>query len=192
MSKPIVLVDMDEVIVALLDEWLESYGFVAGGVPCNRKEFTSYSFDGQFENMQKWWDCIDKGDVLMLAKPMELALNALDHLTDFTDVYIVTYARTESNGLAHQQKLRWLEMHAPWFDRDKVIFTKHKHLVAGHYLIEDSIDNIRAWLANLPHGIAFLVEAPWNRDVQLPRGCRRVRSLTHAMQLIRIAEGTHE
>ena len=118
------------------------------------------------------------------------AIDALEKLNGFADAYIVTYARKEAYGLGHIHKLNWLREHAPFFDRDKVIFTRHKHLIGGHYMVEDSVENLARWTEQLPHGIGLLVDAPWNRTAPLPPRCRRVRDLAHAVHLIAAAEGT--
>lgn len=188
MIKPVVVADMDECIVSLLDSWLHEYTVVSYEPPRRRDEFTSYSFSGQFQDMDLWWSCIDNGNVLANARPRPGALASLQILNDATETYIVTYARSEAEGKAHTQKLRWLQKHAPWFDRDKVIFTKHKHLVNGDYMLEDSLDNLHAWVTAGENRSGILIDAPWNKAVT-PVHCRRAYDLGHAVDMIFRLEG---
>lgn len=163
MSKKTILVDMDEVIVGLLDSWLCEY-HALGGERAYKSGVTSYSMAGQFLNMPLFWKAIDDEYAIADAKVLPGALDALQALYEAHDVYVLTYARVESFGRAHAQKLEWLECNAPWFNRDKVIFARYKHLVRGDFLIEDSADNVRAWLAADCMGQAILIDQPWNRN----------------------------
>lgn len=165
MSKKLtVLVDMDEVIVDLMTTWLINYR-AHGGEHVEREDILEYALEGRFKDMIKWWKCIDRFWVLDHAKPLPGAIDALRRLDAMCNVFIVTHARYEAKGHAHEQKLLWLERYAPWFDRDKVIFTRQKHLVRGDVLIEDNIETLRRWkLANHHQGEAFLIDSPWNQS----------------------------
>lgn len=190
MIKPVILLDLDEVVVSLLDSWLHEYTLVSYEPPRRRDEFSQYDFEGQFLDMAAWWGCIDDGTVLEQANPRPGALDAFRCLNEETDTYLVTYARKEAGGRAHVQKLRWLQKHAPWFDRDKVIFTKHKHLIEGQYMLEDNVGNLAKWVAaGLPgQRTGILINAPWNSG-KMPHYCTRAYDLAHAVDMIFRLEG---
>ena len=162
MSKLTVLVDMDEVIVNLVDSWLDMYHQL-GGERKTREDIKSYSMDGQFRDMALFWKAIDRAPAMRIAKPLPGAIEGLRRLYETHDTFIVTYARTESWGKAHEAKLAWLWQHAPWFDRDKVIFARHKHLVRGDVLVEDNPQTIARWLDQERRVWAYLIDQPWNR-----------------------------
>jgi 5'(3')-deoxyribonucleotidase len=84
---------------------------------------------------------------------------------------------------------------SPVFSPKDIIFcpSKHKHLVNGAALVEDSVENLEAWLNAHPYGLGFLVTRPWNAGSDLPEryvprgtgllkgGCYRVSSLKEAV-----------
>jgi len=83
---------------------------------------------------------------------------------------------------------------SPIFSPKDIIFcpSKHKHLVAGMALVEDSVENLERWLEAHPYGLGYLVTRPWNAASDLPErhkprgtgllkgGCYRVASMWEA------------
>ncbi len=163
-----VLVDMDEVLVDLVASWLDMYHEL-GGERVYKDQVVSYNFEtsGLIKDMPLFWKALDRAPAMRVAKPLPGAMEALKKLTEHPelDVYIVTYARTESWGKAHEAKLAWLWQHAPWFDRDKVMFVRNKELVRGDYLVEDNTHTLEKWDMHTRFGKALLIHQPWNEGV---------------------------
>ena len=54
--------------------------------------------------------------------------------------------------------------HIYYFDLDRFIFTKYKHIVRGDIFVDDNIRNVRKWQEENPDGQAFLMTAQHNKD----------------------------
>ena len=52
---------------------------------------------------------------------------------------------------------------------DGIIFTRNKDLVPGEYFLDDKPKHVKAWRKAWPKGKGLLYDAPYNRDVDLPR-----------------------
>lgn len=74
----------------------------------------------------------------------------------------------------HWERVEWL---VEWFGATKydVIFAHKKHLVDGHFLVEDSPKNAVAWALAHPDRPSFLRDHSYNRNaVDLPPNVHRV------------------
>lgn len=182
--KKTLLCDLDEVVVNLMDSWLAMYHELGGELK-TRADIRNYNMDGQFADMSLFWKAIDRAPSMRVAKPFPGAIAALRELHGHYNLYLVTYARHESWGRAHEAKLAWLWQHAPWLNRDRVIFVREKSMILGHILIEDNVENCEKWLAANPHGEAYLVTQNWNKNYKVchPR-MLRVKDLADAAQAL--------
>ena len=72
-------------------------------------------------------------------KPFEGAIEAYNLLSKYFDVYILSTAPW-SNPLALVEKIEWIKEYLPNAYKN-VIFSHHKELNIGHYLIDDSTRN---------------------------------------------------
>jgi 5'(3')-deoxyribonucleotidase len=68
------------------------------------------------------------------------------------------------------------------FPEQDVEFTSNKHRIAGHFLLDDCVDNLRR---NVMRGLLF--DQPWNRGPE-SKGYRRVRGFEHAFKRIVFGE----
>jgi 5'(3')-deoxyribonucleotidase len=155
----VLLVDMDGVICDLLPSWLHEYGNLSGEW-LHLDDIVEYGHERYVSNTELFWEALEMA--LEVASPM-VGSGQFNTLCDNYNTYIVTYAHSAAPG-AHRIKLEWLARYFPDFPQDRVIFTKHKHLVRGDILIEDSQDNIQAWLGTEAAGRAFVVKAPYNPE----------------------------
>jgi 5'-nucleotidase len=78
--------------------------------------------------------------IFALMKPKEGAVEAFLELSQLFDTYILSTALWE-NPSAWSDKLEWVKRHlgAPAYKR--LILSHHKHLNAGHYLVDDRPNN---------------------------------------------------
>lgn len=72
-------------------------------------------------------------------KPMSFAIESYNHLSKHFDVYILSTGPW-SNPQALTEKLEWVKEYLPNAYKN-VIFSHHKDLNRGDYLIDDSIKN---------------------------------------------------
>lgn len=74
----------------------------------------------------------------------------------------------------HWERVEWLVEHFGATEED-VIFAHRKHLVDGHFLVEDSPKNAVAWADAHPDRLSFLWNHSYNRNVtDLPSNVVRV------------------
>ena len=93
------------------------------------------------------------------------AVDAVKELSTFTDLYFVTSPFPAPTWVYDREQ--WLQLHFGDLGK-KVIHTKHKHKVQGHYLIDDKIDNILSWQDSQP-GVGILWDTPYNQEANLFR-----------------------
>ena len=116
-KKKIVYVDMDGVLV-------DFDSGVKHAEPDLLKEYK-----GQLDNIPHLFSWMD---------PMPGAIEAFKALAEKYDVYILTTAPWR-NKTALQDKKDWLNKHLGNLIKKKVIFSHHKELLIGDYLIDDRI-----------------------------------------------------
>lgn len=186
MSRAVVLCDLDECVVDLLAEWCRHYHQV-GGELLTPEHFTKYRWEEQVNRPDLFRQVLKSGGLFSSAPPRPGAVEALGRLWNRDiDTYLVTAVMAD-NARAYDAKMGWLWRHMPWFPRDRVIFTQHKHLVRGDYLIDDSSDNLNKWADAQPYirgiagGMALLIDRPHNvSDVRHTR----VDDLAHAVECV--------
>ena len=157
--KKVILVDMDGVLVDLTATWLRIYGERTGDW-VHPDEITAYEFEQFVEYPMEFFSCL--GQALEEATPTAGSSKFEDlYLNPDYEVYVVSYAHSAAPE-AHKAKLEWLAKYFPGFPQDRVIFTKHKHLIHGDYLIEDSPRNCEDW-GNATDGFTIIVDQPYNQ-----------------------------
>ncbi len=119
MSKKILYVDMDNVLV----------DFQSGINRLNAKTLKKYA--GRLDEVPGIFGLMD---------PIENAIESYIELTKYYDVYILSTSPWE-NETALSDKLKWVKKHLGKAAYKKVIFSHHKNLNKGHYLIDDRTKN---------------------------------------------------
>lgn len=182
--KPVIGCDMDGVMIDLLPEWLMQY-YDMGGEWIPPESVTSYGWENFVTDKELFLKILKSGGVFYSAHPCNFASQGIEALQKIGDVVVVTKA-LPSSSRTFDAKLHSLWRHFPTIDFKKdVIFTGRKELVAADYLIEDSPENVDAWLARHPEGTGVLVSQSYNLDYSHER-CMRVNNLIEAAE--RIAE----
>lgn len=179
--RPVVLVDMDNVMVNLLSAWLRQYEEV-GGERVSLEAITEYNWEGFVKDRELFLRVLKSGGVFYEAEPMPMAKEGMRLLSEVAEVLIVTKA-LPSSSRTFDAKLHTLWRHFPGIDFQRVIFTGQKYLIRADYLIEDSAENVEKWLKANPEGHAFLIDWPYNKNFLHPR-CTRVQSINHAAWLV--------
>jgi len=89
------------------------------------------------------------------------AIVALRELCLTHDTYIATQPGPRPD-IAVPGKVAWLKRTAPWFDVERLICIKHKHLLQADTLIDDRPINLLSWKETNPRGVPLLMARPWN------------------------------
>lgn len=175
------LIDLDGVLANTTENWLAHYRAISGD-NLQPRQLKEYDFGKHAKYPDLVWKALATGDVFRKALPYEQAVKGMRFLTAHNDVYIVTYSH-ESVLDGHRQKLDWVAHHLG-LGEDRVVFTRHKHLVQGDVLVEDAPHNVRAWLDAHPGGRAFLIDQTYNRGYNHER-CTRVRNMMDVVEQLK-------
>ena len=137
MTKPVILVDMDGVLVDF-DGWIYDHSYLWPSLSPNRSAQTHYFLTdevskGDAAAMRK---AVNEGRIFRDAKPIPGAIEGLNRLREVADVWICTRP-LEANRNCRDDKAAWLRTH---FDADlekRLIITSNKSLVRGAILLDD-------------------------------------------------------
>jgi len=180
MEKPIVLIDMDGVLVDSLPYWLRVYNYKTGE-NVNINDITTYDFTSHVGKPNKLIACLYEDNVFQYSEPMPDAVKALELFIKLFDTKVLTYVVPECID-GELQKRRWLVKHCPKFDLVNFMSasSKNKVLVDGDYMVEDNPLTLNAWCNVHPGGRGFLVSHRYNHNVQLHSNISVVESLEEA------------
>jgi len=155
-----ILIDMDEVLVHTLDDWLYCYNH-------------DYDDDKTIEDIKSWavhdWikpECGTKvyeylalEDFFKHLMPIEGAVEGVKLLMELGhDVVIVSACPITAPG-SYAEKLEWIKERMPFFPLKSFISCHRKDLVSGDVLLDDGAHNLK----DFP-GVAVCMDRPWNRD----------------------------
>lgn len=153
-----ILLDMDEVIEHLVATLLEKY---------NELHHTNYELDDvQYWEVPRWepelWSVIQDTDVIL---DLPVKNNSIHYIQKWIEegheVFIVT---NTIDPRSQELKKQWMLKHIHYFDLDRFVFTKYKHIIKGDIFVDDNIRNVRKWQEENPDGQAFLMTAQHNKD----------------------------
>lgn len=119
MNKPILYIDMDNVIV----------DFESGITQLDEETLKEY--DGRLDEV--------KG-IFALMKPMENAIDSIKKLDKKYNIYILSTAPW-GNPSAWSDKLLWIKKYLPKIGYKRLILSHNKNLNKGNYLIDDRLKN---------------------------------------------------
>ena len=139
MPKPIVLVDMDGVLVDF-DAWIYERRDLWPSLNPDRSAQRHYFLTDEVskEDARKMRQCVNAGRVFRDAPPIEGAIAGVWALAEEADVWICTKP-LEANVRCRDEKASWVRRHlgAEWERR--LIITPDKSLVHGDILLDDAI-----------------------------------------------------
>jgi 5'(3')-deoxyribonucleotidase len=165
-ERPILCVDMDEVIADALGEHLSRY---------NRdfsERLTRADLEGRWlwdlvpaDRQQALSDYISSEDFFAVLQVMPHAQRVLERLQTRYEIYIATAAMEVPSSF--NAKFLWLKQHFPFIAPSHMVFCGNKSILRADYLIDDNPRQLRLF-----RGEGILFSSPANVNVT---GFRRVR-----------------
>lgn len=161
-NRPIVLLDMDDVITDLLSSII---------IECNKKFKQDLSVDDCTEwDLEKVYN-VDKKNILKIfnaknfftkLEPKTHSINIIKKLikSNKYDVYIIT-ATCDTDGSELAQKIKWLNKYLPEFNTKRIIACSDKYIIRGDVIIDDRIQNLELCE---PYMHCILMDSPTNKD----------------------------
>lgn len=142
-KRPIVALDMDDVITACLRSFIKRY---------NEKHNTNIK-PSQI-NLWSLQDCLGCGlnDVMAIfreptffedlpAKPSTVSTIRNLIKSEKYDIYIIT-ATSDDDGSEFEQKIKWLKTYIPEFNIKRLIACQDKYIIRADVLVDDKIENL--------------------------------------------------
>lgn len=160
--RPIVLLDMDDVVTNCLRSAIKSFNDTHG---------TSYDWrECNTWNLDEFLH-VDKEEVLTLFRepgffedlsPKRGSISAINDLIKSTkyDIYIIT-ATSDDDGQELVEKIRWFKRYIPKFNTKRIISCKDKYIIRGDVLVDDKIENLELCA---PYMQCILMDSPTNKD----------------------------
>lgn len=111
------------------------------------------------EEKAKVWGLLCLPGVAQRLVPFVGAVEAVKRIAKVADVYFVTTPMSGSPTWPYDRS-QWLITHFGDDVGERVVHTQHKHLISGHHLVDDKIDNCRKWEAYNPCGISLRYRSP--------------------------------
>ena len=178
-NRPIVLLDMDDVITNCLRSAVKNY---------NEENGTNFNYkDCDTWNLADFLGT-DRETVLKLFReegffenltPKPGSVGAINKLIKSTlyDIYIIT-ATSDDDGSELVEKIRWFKNYIPNFDTKRIISCKDKYIIRGDVLVDDKVENLDDCNNYMQ---CILMDSPTNQDCDK---YIRIRSLKYLPDLL--------
>lgn len=157
--KLTILVDVDDVCLDMVPEWLRRYNNDYGDT-LTADALLTWDVSSSTKAGKAFYRYLHMGDFYDYVHPRDGARPAIDTLRQMGHhVYFVSSCVSFD---AAQQKLNCLCRWGFLTDRNDFIATSLKHLVRGDVLIDDNAANIMDY-----PGVGLLIDRPWNRHTNV-------------------------
>jgi 5'(3')-deoxyribonucleotidase len=164
-DRPVICVDMDEVIADALGEHLLRYNraFSERVTPADLHGQWLWDFIPR-ERQQTLLDHMLSEDFFAVLGVMPHAQQVLERLQSHYEIFIATAAMEVPSSF--NAKFTWLKQHFPFIPASHIVFCGDKGILRGDYLIDDNPRQLRLF-----RGEGILFSSPANANVT---GFRRV------------------
>lgn len=164
--KPIIAVDMDEVLADALGEHLLRYNrdFATNIKPTDLQGQWLWDFVPE-HRLKALEDYMLSNDFFRVLGVMEDAQRVIERLQGRYEVYIATAAMEVPHSFT--PKFQWLAEHFPFIPATNIVFCGNKSILRADYLIDDNPRQLRLFEGNRhgdwkPEGILFTSPANIN------------------------------
>ena len=179
-NRPIVLLDMDDVITNCLRSAVKNY---------NEENKTDFNYkDCNTWNLEEFLG-VDTEVVLNLFRdpgffenltPKKGSIGAINKLIKSTlyDIYIIT-ATSDDDGSELMEKIRWFKKYIPNFNTKRIISCRDKYIIRGDVLVDDKVENLDNCS---PFMQCVLMDSPTNQDCDKYIRIRSLKSLPDLLE----------
>jgi 5'(3')-deoxyribonucleotidase len=158
------LVDVDEVLAdfqtPMFEALYELYGRRASPDDCEVWDCFTLMTPNEKKGV---FAIIEKPGWCASLKPKEGAIEGIQRLREFVDIYAVTSHFPTSRTWVHERDA-WLIEHFG-FERPFIVHTSSKFIISGDAFLDDNPGHVKAWQAANPNGLAMLWHIPNTRKL---------------------------
>ena len=178
-KRPIVLLDMDDVITNCLRSAVKNYN-------------EEYNTNFDYKKVNTWaledFLGVDTEVVMNLFRdpgffenltPKKGSVGAINELIKSTkyDIYVIT-ATSDDDGSELVEKIRWFKKYIPKFNTKRIISCNDKYVIRGDVIVDDKVSNLESCE---PYMQCILMDSPTNKECDK---YIRIRSLKYLPELL--------
>lgn len=177
MAKPVVLMDLDSVVVDMVPKWFTTFNAEYG------EHLDPYNYDEwdlrklvQGPCKSCIYDILDRDGFFRDMPFIDGAEEGMRELVKVSDLVIATSALDNPN--AARDKMLWVRENLPFVKKGNIMIGIRKDLLHGDVMVDDSPGNLRKTLAR--HKV--VLDYPYNRKV---KDAERVYNWTELVAAVR-------
>ena len=142
-----IFIDMDHTLNRLYESYVEYYNKMYGAnLSLNRENLTTYYIHeitgpNKDEERKKKYEIFNTPGFWEGIPIYDGAVEVMERLYKEHEVYILTAPWTPAPN-CYAEKRAWIEKHLPFFDVNRMIFTKHKYLLCGDIIVDDCPEHL--------------------------------------------------
>ena len=160
MSKPIILMDMDDVLVDLTSKTTIIYNDTYKDAMSAEELFKDWDLHKRAKCGEDIYKIFKQPGFFEGLEAKDGAIDGFRLLMDYYDIKIVTSISRSAH--AAYGKIVWLEKNMPFFDIKNLFMCKYKSMIYGDIMIDDSYENLHYWSKEHPHGIPVMFASHHN------------------------------
>lgn len=181
MTKPIILVDLDDTV----NEFAQTFWGVYNeqyGENLDYLTVDSWNFQKSVRSDIDAYSLLRTPGLFKNLPLKEYAYDFMKHIDEKYNVYIVTDSPsgTSDGEIADgifsnpaDDKRRWVAEHFPFFSQDKIIMCSHKWMIEGDILVDDKPATFEKFTELGKHCI--LMDMPYNRHIETKYRAKNLR-----------------
>jgi 5'(3')-deoxyribonucleotidase len=154
-----IFVDMDDILVNLLDEWLIHLNNYEGVTPKTKEDITNWNMRLAYPTLtdSQLYGCLSDAEFWQRVQPVKYAYKYLKMLiNEGNEVYVATSSYPMSFWVKTEN---CLFKHFDFLSPKNVVCINNKSLLNGDVLFDDYHENLRKF-----RGIKVLRDKPYNRN----------------------------
>ena len=165
-KQPVILVDMDMILVDMVKPWLDMYNIVAHDCVLEQ-DIVHYDMRQFCKSPEVLDDILHKPGFFFNLPPMPYAAEGLNRLLAM-DVKVLIVTQPPRNAqYAIQDKRDWMKKYIPNFELSDMVFCHRKEYVMGDIFLDDNPSHLEKWKKNNPEGRTASVDLLYNKDIKV-------------------------